>query len=296
MDTVDTPTHRPPRIGFTVRCCGRRGRQVVNFGIVIAGQSNAGGQGGAPGGDSYPVAVLSARDHCPLSSRIAWLTDRRISPWSTASALRASRADGRGRIGVPTAEASIRLMIDFDLKKFFAKPNTAHRLAGLNLRPDLAAAAVRMVCDERSDQQIVKLESEFDNEESVLIVVEGVNDQALGFLALTTARVLFRVHEAGPGKIASVPLVDISEVRDRARGRYGQVMLQLRAGMLQVDKIPGIGAAQFAQALRRQLTGPEQVLPRDPVQELLELRELRAVGGISDADYQAAKARLLEEL
>ena len=93
-----------------------------------------------------------------------------------------------------------------------------------------------------------------------------------------------------------MPLVDISEVRDRARGRYGQVVLQLRAGMLQVDKVPGIGAAQFAQALRRQLTGPEQVLPRDPVQELLELRELRAVGGISDADYQAAKARLLEEL
>jgi hypothetical protein len=32
------------------------------------------------------------------------------------------------------------------------------------------------------------------------------------------------------------------------------------------------------------------------VEKLVELRELRANGGISDADYQAAKVRLLDEL
>ena len=187
-------------------------------------------------------------------------------------------------------------MIEFDLRKLFGRPNPVQRLAGLNLRPDVAAAAVKMVSDERSDQQIVRLESELDDVESVVIVVEGINEERLGFLALTTERVLFRAHDARSGNIVSVSLAAISKVQDRARGMYGRVVLQLPGRDLRVDKIRGIQAAEFAQALRRQLAGPEQVPQRDPVQELLELRELRASGGISDADYQAAKLRLLDEL
>jgi hypothetical protein len=187
-------------------------------------------------------------------------------------------------------------MIQFDLSKLFTRPHPAHRLAGLSLRPDLAAAVVKMVSDERSDPQIVRLESELDDAESVVIVVEGVNDGRLGFLASTTERVLFRAHDAVSGDILTAALTAVSGVQDRARGMYGRVVLQLPERTLQVDKIRGIQAAEFAQALRRQLAGSEQLPPRDPVQELLEVRELRANGGISEADYQAAKARLLDDL
>lgn len=187
-------------------------------------------------------------------------------------------------------------MIKFDLAKLFSRPNPAHRLAGLSLRPDLAAAAVKMVFDEQSDPQLVRFESELDDAESVVIVVEGINNGQLGFLGLTTERVLFRAHSAGSGDIASVALAAVSDVKDRARGMYGRVVLQLPGRTLLVDKIRGIQAAEFAQALRRQLAGPEQVPRRDPVQELLELRELRANGGISEADYQAAKVRLVDDL
>ena len=169
-------------------------------------------------------------------------------------------------------------MIQFDLRKLFGQQNVARRLAGLDLRPDLAAAAVKMVSDERSDEQIVGLESELDAAESVVILVEGLDGGRLGFLALTTERVLFRAHGSTAGGIVSTPLAAISKVEDRARGRYGRVVLHLPGRTLQVDEILGVGAAQFAQAVRRRLAGTDQVPHRDPMRELSDLRELRAAG------------------
>ncbi len=187
-------------------------------------------------------------------------------------------------------------MVSFDLKKLFGVPTAAERLAGLNLRPDLARAALRMVSDERSDKEIVALEALLGETESVITVVEGDRARRLGFLALTTERVLHRWHGAAPGAADEIPLAEVSDVSDRARGMTGRVVVSCAEGQIEVTKILGVQAAQFAQDLRAQLADPGAVAVPDPVQELIELRQRRAAGTISEAEFQAAKLRLLDEL
>jgi hypothetical protein len=186
--------------------------------------------------------------------------------------------------------------VSFDLKKLFGVPNAAERIAGLQLRPDLAIAALKMARDERSDPEVKMLEQLLTESESVVIVVEGSHQRKLGFLALTTERVLFRPHGAIPGNAEIVPLGDVSGAADRARGMSGRVSVQAVCGTLDVDKILGIQAAQFAQALRRQLDEPGPLPVPDPLEELASLRDRRAAGMISERDFKAAKARLLDEL
>lgn len=187
-------------------------------------------------------------------------------------------------------------MVSFDLKKLFKIPTAEQRLAGLNLRPDLARAVLRMVSDERSDREIVALAALLTDTESVITVIEGDRARRLGFLALTTERVLHRWHGAGPGAADEIPLTDISDISDRARGMTGRVVVACPQGRIEVTKILGVQAAQFAQDLRAQLADPGARTVHDPVQELLELRERRAAGAISEGDFQAAKVRLLDEL
>ena len=186
-------------------------------------------------------------------------------------------------------------MVSFNLKKLFGVPSAAQRLAALNLRPDLAKAVLDLVSDERSDSDLVRLGPEFDEDEAVVIVVEGLRGRDLGFLALTTRRVVFKLHGSQPGHLEVIPLEQISGVADRAKGMNGRVVIT-GGGGLQVDKVLGIQAAQFAQALRRQIEQPGLEPAVDPMLELQELREQHASGRLSDADYQRAKARLLDEL
>ena len=186
-------------------------------------------------------------------------------------------------------------MVSFDLKKLFRVPDAEQRLGALNLRKDVFRAAGHMASDERSDVYIKPVEGLFTESETVVRIVEGIRAKQLGFLVLTTEHVIFRVHAAAPGIGEIIPLAAVGEVKDRAKGMTGRLRIDTTTGLLEVDKILGIQAAQFAQDLRAQIRSPG-LTPRDPVAELLELREQRAAGLVSEADYNKAKARLLDEL
>jgi hypothetical protein len=186
-------------------------------------------------------------------------------------------------------------MVSFDLKKLFRVPNPEQRLAGLGLRPDLLRAACAMASDERSDIEMKPIEHLLNDSETVVRIVEGIRTKQMGFLVLTTENIVFRWHGAAAGVGDRIPLSAVSDVQDRAKGMTGRVRVNWTGPLLEVDKILGIQAAQFAQDLRGQLLSPG-IAPADPVQELLELRERRAAGKIDEADYRAAKARLLDEL
>lgn len=187
-------------------------------------------------------------------------------------------------------------MVSLDLKKLFRLPTPAQRLAALNLRPDLYRAVLAMVSDGRSDPEIARLGSHFGDAETVIAVVEGEHRRQLGFLALTSARVVFRRHGARAGGATCLALTDISEVEDRVGGMTGRVSIRAADSVLEVDKILGRQATQFAQALRRRLADPRADPQPDPVQQLLDLRARHDEGTISRADFDAARARLLDEL
>ncbi len=184
----------------------------------------------------------------------------------------------------------------FDLRKLFRIPSAAQRLAGLNLRPDLAGAAVNMVADERIDAEITRFQQSLLTEESVIVLVEGRHQGQLGLFALTTVRLLFRPHGSGPGAAVSTPLGDISTVESQIKTMTGQVRVRTADSIVVVDKMLGQQATTFADAVRRQLAGGAPRPGRDAVQELLDLRARRAAGMINDADFEQAKRRLFDEL
>jgi hypothetical protein len=91
-------------------------------------------------------------------------------------------------------------------------------------------------------------------------------------------------------------LGDITTVDDEVKSMTGRVIFRSDDSIVEVDKILGAGAAQFADATRHQLVDPGPLAARDPIQDLLDLRARRAAGTVSEADYQAARSRLLDEL
>jgi Bacterial PH domain len=187
-------------------------------------------------------------------------------------------------------------MVQFDLKKLFHIPTAAERLKGLHLRPDLTAAAAKMIIDERSDGELKKLDSCLRPSETVIAVVEGRLARQMGLLTLTTERVCFRQHGSAPSALTNIPLADISTVDDEVKTMTGRLILRSTDSIAEIDKILGAQAASFAEAVRHQLINPGALPEHDPIQELLNLRDRKAAGTISEADYNAVRSRLLDEL
>jgi hypothetical protein len=187
-------------------------------------------------------------------------------------------------------------MSAFDLKRLFRIPTPAQRLAGLNLRPDLARAAVTVLSDDRIHHEVQQLQLSLVESESVIALVEGRRHRRLGLLALTTQRLLFRPHGSMPGHADTLIVEAISVVEDDVKGMTSRVVVHAADSIFEVDKILGTQARDFAEAVRGQLAAPEPMPEHDPVNELLELRARRVAGTISESDFQAAKIRLLDEL
>ena len=190
----------------------------------------------------------------------------------------------------------------FDLRKLFQAQTPQERVAGLALRPDLARAAVRLVADERCDAEVKRLEPLLLRSESVLMLIEGRSGREMGLLLLSTERVLFRPHGGGADSLWTIPLAHISTTESQVRSMTGRMSFQSADSLLEVDKILGSLADQFAESVRGQQQAASRAATatatatQDPLEELLELRSRRAAGTISVADYEAAKMRLLKDI
>jgi len=187
-------------------------------------------------------------------------------------------------------------MAQFDFNKLFRTMPPTQRLARLNVRPDLARAAARMVSDERSDADVKQLQSELNRSESVVALIEGRHRRHLGLLALTSERVLFRRHGCAPGDIVSFPIAEIWSVEEDVGSMTSRVRLRITDSTLDVDKILGQQGREFADAVRSQVKAPGPLPERDVLAELGELRARRAAGTINEGVYRAEKARLVDEL
>lgn len=192
----------------------------------------------------------------------------------------------------------------FDLRDLFRGRTPQERVDDLRLRPDLARATVALVADQRIDVQVVRLEQLLEPDESVLMLVEGRHQRQLGLLMLSTRRVLFRAHGEGLPAVLVLPLSELSDPEVRTGSMTGRLVLRSADAVLEVDKMLGALADQFATAVRTQLLMEQEqaareaagIPPRDPLAELVELRSRYVAGDITTADYEAAKARLVPEI
>ena len=190
-------------------------------------------------------------------------------------------------------------MVRFDVKRLLQGRTPQERVAALNLRPDLARAAVQLVADVRSDAEVKRLNPLLRSSESVMMLVEGRSRRAMGLHLLSSERMLIRPHGEGPTAVVTTELSEISATESNVKSMTGRLALRTADSVLEVDRILGSLADQFAQAVRalqeteRSPAGPASP---DPWAELVELRSRMAAGAISIAEYEAAKARLLDQI
>lgn len=192
----------------------------------------------------------------------------------------------------------------FDLRDLFRGRTPQERVDDLHLRPDLARATVALVADQRIDVQVVRLEQLLQPDESVLMLVEARHQRQLGLLMLSTLRVMFRPHGEGFPPVPVLPLSELSDPEAKTGSMTGRLVLRSADAVLEVDKMLGALADQFAAAVRTQRLVVQEkaareaagVPPRDPLAELVELRSRYVAGAITTADYEAAKARLVPEI
>lgn len=186
------------------------------------------------------------------------------------------------------------LEMPLNFGKFFRQQTAAERYAAMNVRSDVAQAAVKMASDQRSGPTIHLVGEALPESEIVIVMIEGRYEKRRGLLVLTTRRVLFFGHEYRGGPLLEMPLVELGPAGKSVRGT--RLELRTTDGIAVVDQTLGTSASIFAEALDRQLEAPTAEVRRDPLELLAEIRALHASGVMTDEEYAAEKARLIDRL
>jgi hypothetical protein len=178
--------------------------------------------------------------------------------------------------------------------KWLRPPSVEERLAPYNLRPDVLAAAAAMASDQRSDIQVVRLESSLIPSETVLRMMDGRYDRQMGLFVLTSERILFRSRRSTEPDF-SVPLQDVVAIEAATRRVSGTVRITTAQGSLTVDQILGTQGEMLADEAREAMRGGPKPA-RDPLDVLAELRALRDSGMISAAEYEIRKSAIWRDI
>lgn len=183
------------------------------------------------------------------------------------------------------------------IAKWMKMPTLAERLRSAGVRDDLVRAAERTAFGRQTDRELPRLAELLTDEETVVQLVEGRWNKKMGLFALTTRRLLFVPSGDAPYG-ADIPLDQVDSVEPGRQRGMGTVEVVTAGGRLFVDQILGTQAQTFVDNTRQSMNpaagGPGRY--RDPLEELAELRALRAAGVIGDEEFTQRKQRLMDQI
>ena len=183
------------------------------------------------------------------------------------------------------------------IAKWMKMPTLGERLRAAGVRDDLVRAAERTAFGRQTDRELPRLAELLTDQEMVVQLVEGRLTKKMGLFALTTRRLLFVPSGDAPYG-ADIPLDDVDSVEAGKHRGMGTVEVVTSGGRLFVDQILGTQADAFVENVRRAMhpaaDGPAPY--KDPLEELAELRALRAAGVIGDEEFAQRKQRLMDEI
>ncbi len=175
------------------------------------------------------------------------------------------------------------------LNRLFKMPSPLDRLKSLNVRSDVAAVAGVMAASRRSELTAKQIGLYLPEAEIAVAMIEARYGKRRGIAVLTTRRLLFFGYEHADPPLTELLLTELRPAIVMAKGaRFDALGFAL-------DQALGRSAEIFAEAVVRELTQPSTPT-RDPMELLTELRALHAAGVMTDVQYTAEKARLLDEL
>jgi hypothetical protein len=173
-----------------------------------------------------------------------------------------------------------------------------------NVRPDIDAAAERLGSTMGSKREIRKLPEVLWEGETVQMLAGGSYGGGTGLLAMTDRRLLFFKHGWVSQKLEDFPYSKISSVEWRGGLALGSLVVYASGNKAEIKNINKNDGRPMSDALRHRIadgagspaapaapTGAQDVASR-----LQTLDQLRAVGAITDAEYQDRRSAILDSL
>jgi len=183
------------------------------------------------------------------------------------------------------------------IAKWMKMPTLADKLRAAGVRDDLVRAAERTAFGRQTDRELPRLAELITDQEVVVQLVEGRWTKRMGLFTLTSRRLLFVPGGDAPYG-ADIPLGSITSIEAGKHRGMGTVDVLTDDGRLLIDQILGTQADAFVANTRAAMNpaadGPAEY--KDPLQELAELRALRAAGIIGDEEYAQRKLRLMDQI
>ena len=184
--------------------------------------------------------------------------------------------------------------MDVGLFAWLRRAPVGERLRAAHVREDLVEAADRAAFGRPCDGELAALATLLRDDEVVQQLVEGRRGKVAGLLALTTRRLLFTAESADPRNALIIERADVLGASGEMHRGLGTLTLTTRSEDLVVDQILGTQAETFAENTMR--TPAENPAPVDPLAELGELRARHQAGDLSDAEFEARKRQLFDQI
>ncbi|GLY29755.1 hypothetical protein [Kineosporia sp. NBRC 101731] len=168
------------------------------------------------------------------------------------------------------------------------------QLRAAQVREDLAEAADQAAFGRPVDGELAILAGLLEPDEIVQQLLEGRRGKVSGLMALTSRRILFTAEGADPRAALIIHRADVVDARGQTHRGLGSLILTTGSGDLVVDQILGTQAETFAE---NTLRAPTEAGPAvDPLTALAELRARHQAGDVGDAEFEARKRQLFEQI
>jgi hypothetical protein len=171
-----------------------------------------------------------------------------------------------------------------------------------SLRPDLAAAAVRLGSRLRDPGELAPVAAYLREDETVRYVALGTHERGGGVLVLSNARLLFFLRRVMAPTL-DLPLGRISSVRTSSGVSTGEVALAVGEDVVAVSRIAKVDLESLAHAIRQAVVAapaepasPEAASEVDPFEAMERLAALRDSGVLTESEFAAKKQELLDRL
>ncbi|MFJ8845305.1 PH domain-containing protein [Streptomyces cyaneofuscatus] len=175
-----------------------------------------------------------------------------------------------------------------------------------NVRPDIDAAASKLSSTFGSKREIERLPEVLWEGETVEMLATGIYGKGNGLLAMTNTRLIFLKHGIMSQQVEDFPYSKISSVQWAGGMLSGTLLVFASGNKAEIKQIPKVDGKEFADKLRMHIAvgstpGAAQptmaaVPQQDVGSRLATLDQLRAVGAITDAEYQDRRTQILNSI
>ena len=176
------------------------------------------------------------------------------------------------------------------------------------LREDIAAAVSNLPSAAGSGREIRNLEGHLWDGEKVEMVLSGKYGPGIGLLTLTDRRLLFTKDGVMSSTSEDFPIDKISSVQWSSGMIFGKLTIFVSGNKAQIENVDKQMGKQLTDSVRDRINSPSSAQAAtspatppaaggdDVIEQIRKLKELHEAGVLTDEEFSAKKAELLNRI